>query len=53
LLLLVPAAIWLGVQPYRLRDFFEWLFVRPGRARVVGSALLVYGLVVAVVAFTY
>ena len=51
--LLIAASIWLGVQPYRLRDFFTWLFLRPGRARGLGGALLVYGLVLAGVAFTY
>ena len=50
---LIALAIWLGVQPYRLRDFFNWLWVRPGRARGFGGALLVYGLLLAVVAFTY
>lgn len=50
---LIALAIWLGVQPYRLRDFFEWLFLRPGRARGFGGAVLVYGLLLAVVAFTY
>ncbi len=30
---LIAIAIWLGVQPYRLplRDFFTWLFQKPGR----------------------
>lgn len=51
--LLIAAAIWLGVQPYRLRDFFNWLFLRPARSRGVGGALLAYGLLVAAVAFTY
>lgn len=51
--LLIAAAIWLGVQPYRLRDFFHWLFLRPGRTRGVGGALLGYGLLLAGVAFTY
>jgi hypothetical protein len=46
-------AIWLGAQPWRLRDFFAWLFARPGRARVVGGALAGYGLLLAIVAFTY
>ena len=49
----VVLAIWLGVQPYRLRDFFNWLFLRPGRTRGFGGALLGYGLLLAVVAFTY
>lgn len=51
--LLIAAAIWLGVQPYRLRDFFNWLFLRPGRARGLGGALFGYGLLLAAVAFTY
>ena len=50
---LIALAIWLGIQPYRLRDFFAWLFARPGRARGVGAALLGYGLLLAAVAFTY
>jgi hypothetical protein len=53
LYLLIAAALWLGVQPYRLRDFFGWLFLRPGRARAVGAGLLAYGLLLAAVAFTY
>jgi hypothetical protein len=46
-------AIWLGAQPWRLRDFFAWLFARPGRARSLGGVLTVYGLLLAAVAFTY
>lgn len=46
-------AIWLGAQPYRLRDFFSWLFAQPGRARGVGSALAVYGVLLCGVAFSY
>jgi hypothetical protein len=46
-------AIWLGAQPWRLRDFFEWLFRSGGRARTLGGGLLVYGLLLVVLAFTY
>ncbi len=46
-------AIWLGGQPYRMRDFVAWLFARPGRARGVGGALAGYGLLLCGVAFTY
>ena len=49
----IVLAIWLGAQPYRLRDFFGWLFSRPGRARGVGAGLLGYGLLLSAVAFTY
>lgn len=46
-------AIWLGAQPWRMRDFLSWLFARPGRARGVGSAVAGYGALLALVAFTY
>lgn len=46
-------AIWLGAQPWRLRDFFGWLFARPGRTRGLGGVLAGYGLFLAIVAFTY
>ena len=49
----VSLAIYLGAVPYRLRDFFRWLFSTPGRPRVVGSCLFVYGLLLTAVAFTY
>jgi hypothetical protein len=49
----ISLAIWLGGQPYRLRDFIAWLFARPGRSRGVGGALAAYGLVLCGVAFTY
>ena len=49
----IALAIWLGAQPYRLRDFLGWLFARPGRARAVGGALAGYGLLLCGVAFTY
>lgn len=46
-------ALYLAAAPYRLRDFFEWLFQRPARTRLVGAILLSYGLGTAAVAFTY
>lgn len=51
--LFVCLALYLGAAPYRLRDFFDWLFRVPGRARFVGSALAAYGLLLTFVAFTY
>ena len=51
--LAIAFAIWLGGQPWRMRDFVAWLFARPGRARGVGGALAGYGLVLCGVAFTY
>jgi hypothetical protein len=49
----IAAAIYLGASPFRLRDFFEWLFQRPGRAKWFGAALFVYGAATATAAFTY
>lgn len=49
----LSAAIWLGAQPWRLRDFFTWLFARPARMRGLGGALAAYGLLLSIVAFTY
>jgi hypothetical protein len=49
----ITLAIWLGAQPWRLRDFLAWLFARPGRARGIGGALAGYGLLLSLVAFTY
>jgi len=49
----IGLAIWLGAQPYRLRDFFGWLFQRSARARALGTLLVAYGLLLCGVAFTY
>ena len=50
---LIALAIWLGAQPWRMRDFIGWLFARPGRSRVVGGAVAAYGAVLSLVAFSY
>ena len=49
----IVAALFLAGYPYRLRDFLTWLFARPGRARVAGALCAGYGLLLAVVSFTY
>jgi hypothetical protein len=46
-------ALYLAGAPYRLRDFFEWLFKRPKRARLIGTGLLAFGLATVASAFTY
>ncbi len=51
--LAIAAAIWLGAQPWRLRDFLQWMFAQPARSRGVGAATAGYGLLLAIVAFTY
>jgi len=50
---MVILAIYLACVPYRARDFLEWLFARAQRPRALGAAMLVYGLLLAVIAFTY
>jgi hypothetical protein len=50
---LIVLALWLGASPFRLRDFFGWLFARPGRTRAIGALLAAYGVLLAIVAFTY
>lgn len=49
----VTAALYLAVAPFRLRDFLDWVYRAPGRARAFGGFLAVYGLLLAGVAFTY
>jgi hypothetical protein len=47
------AALYLAAYPFRLRDFFDWLFRSPGRPRLVGAIVLAYGLATSAAAFTY
>lgn len=51
--LAIALALWLGAQPYRLRDFFDWLFARAGRARGCGLLLTAYGLLLCGVSLSY
>ena len=49
----LTAALYLAAYPFRLRDFFDWLFRAPGRPRLLGAILLAYGLATSAAAFTY
>ena len=51
--LAVGVALYLAGYPYRLRDFFGWLFARSSRPRTFGVLLAGYGALLAVLAFTY
>jgi hypothetical protein len=44
-------AIWMGAQPWRLRDFLGWLFARQARSRLLGGLFVVYGIVLCGAAF--
>ncbi len=46
-------ALYLGTIPYRLRDFFEWLFAKGTRPKIFGAACALYGLLLCATAFTY
>jgi hypothetical protein len=48
----IALAIWLGAQPWRLRDFLGWLLARPARSRGLGGLLFAYGLVLCGAAFS-
>jgi len=48
----IGVALYLAAVPYRMRDFLQWLFARPGRARGLGAGFLAYGLLLIAVAFT-
>lgn len=49
----IVTALYLGASPFRLRDFFQWVFATRGRPKALGGVLLGYGLVLSAVAFTY
>lgn len=51
--LAITFAIWLGAQPWRMRDFLGWLLARPARSRSLGGMLAGYGTLLALVSFTY
>jgi hypothetical protein len=49
----IAAAVWLGAQPWRARDFLGWLFAQPNRARLTGAGLSAYGLLLIGLAATF
>lgn len=59
LLMVVPVyagialSLYLAYAPYRVRDFFTWLFASDGRAKKLAMAVALYGVVLSGVAFTY
>jgi hypothetical protein len=49
----IVIALLLGANPYKLRDFFDWLYKAHTRPRIMGGAFAAYGLLLTGVAFTY
>ncbi len=51
--LAIAFSIYFGSAPYRMRDFFEWLFRNASRPKLFGACLLGYGALLTITAFTY
>ncbi len=51
LYLVLTPALWLGAQPWRLRDWISWVQRVPGRARLVGTGFALAGVAVGGTAF--
>ncbi len=51
--LMIALSIYLGASPYRLRDFFDWVYEKESRPRVVGGALFGYGVLLVGITLTY
>lgn len=49
----IALSLYLAYAPFRMRDFFDWLFVSDGRAKGLAMAVTVYGVVLSGVAFAY
>ena len=49
----IVVALILGANPYKLRDFFEWLYRQDLRPRIFGGLFAAYGLLLLGVALTY
>ena len=51
--LVIIISLVLGASPYKLRDFFDWLYKTDLRPRVAGGAIAAYGSLLISIAFTY
>lgn len=49
----IVLALWVGASPFRMRDFYTWLYAKPGRTRLVGYPVAAYGLLLILIALTY
>jgi len=49
----IGLSLWVGASPFRMRDFYTWLFKIPRRARYVGAGIALYGLVLVITSLTY
>ena len=51
--LVIVLSLYLGASPYRLRDFFDWLYQREYRPRLIGGILAGYGVLLLAITLTY
>jgi hypothetical protein len=51
--LCIVLAIILGAAPYKLRDFFDWLYRKPQRSRLLGLTIALYGVLLALTTLFY
>ncbi len=51
--LAIVIALIVGASPFRLRNFFTWLFAQSVRVRALGGVLAAYGALLFITAFTY
>jgi hypothetical protein len=49
----IALSLYLGYSPFRLRDFFEWLFATAARPKTLGLIFLLYGGFVSSLVFAY
>ncbi len=49
----IALSLYLAHSPFRLRDFFSWLFAVGPRARILGLILMLYGGMLGGIAFAY
>ncbi|MEM9025738.1 MAG: hypothetical protein AAGB06_02260 [Verrucomicrobiota bacterium] len=49
----IGAAVYLGACPYKMRDWLEWIYAKPGRTKAIGGLGLGIGAALMVTAFTY
>ncbi|MEX0325070.1 MAG: hypothetical protein AB3N33_03165 [Puniceicoccaceae bacterium] len=51
--LFVTISIFVGVMPYKMRDFLNWLYVSTARARAFGTVFVMMALALLVASFLY
>ena len=51
--LIIVLSLYFGAWPYRIRDFFTWIFDQANRSRNFGMVLILLGVVLGVSTFAY